>query len=73
MFDDTDEKDIKKVSGDVLQHTNLDQNEVLFVDLSKEQPGKIGLNPWRLKRDERIEMIASRIKNNIKDKCKKEA
>ena len=73
MFDDTDQKDIKKVSGDVLQHANLDQNEVLFVDLPKEQPGKIGLNPWRLKRDGRIEMIASRIKNNIKDKHKKKA
>ena len=30
--------------------------------LPKEQPGKIGVNPWRLKRDGRIEMTASRIK-----------
>ena len=36
---------LKKVYEDVLQDTNLDQNEVLFVDLPKEQPGKIGLNP----------------------------
>ena len=44
LFDDNDQKDIK-VLEDVLQDTNLDQNEVLLVDLAKEQPGKIGLNP----------------------------
>ena len=46
----------KKVSGDDLQDTNLDQNEVLFVDVPKEQPGKIGLNPWRLKQGGCIEI-----------------
>ena len=35
MSDDTDQNDIKKVSEDVFQNTN-DQNEVLFVDLPKE-------------------------------------
>ena len=54
LFDDTDQKDIKKVSEDILQDTIFDQNKVLFVDLSKEQLGKIGLDPWRLKRDGRI-------------------
>ena len=39
------DNDQKKVYEDVLQDTNLDQNEVLFVDLPKEQPGKISLNP----------------------------
>ena len=61
MFDDTGQKD-KKVFEDVLHDTNLDHCEILSVDLPKEQPGKIGVNPWRLKRDGRIEMTASRIK-----------
>ena len=52
----------KKVFEDVLHDTNLDHCEILSVDLPKEQPGKIGVNPWRLKRDGRIEMTASRIK-----------
>ena len=54
LFDDTDQKYIKKVSEDILQDIIFDQNEVLFVDLSKEQLGKIVLDPWRLKRDGRI-------------------
>ena len=33
LFDGTDQKEIKKVSEDVLQNTNLDQNELLFVHL----------------------------------------
>ena len=61
MFDDTGQKD-KKVFEDVLHDTNLDHCEILSVDFPKEQPGKIGVNPWRLKRDGRIEMTASRIK-----------
>ena len=31
LFDDTDQKDLKKISEDVFQDTNLDQNEALFV------------------------------------------
>ena len=61
MFDDTGQKD-KKVFEDVLHDTNLDHCEILSVVFAKEQPGKIGVNPWRLKRDGRIEMTASRIK-----------
>ena len=61
MFDDTGQKD-KKVFDDVLHDTNLDHCEILSVDFLKEQPGKVGVNPWRLKRDGRIEMTASRIK-----------
>ena len=33
LFDGTDQKEIKNVSEDVLQNTNLDQNELLFVHL----------------------------------------
>ena len=73
LFADTDQKDIKKVSEDDLQDINLDQNEVLFVDLLKEQPGKIGLNPWRLKEGGCIEMTANSIKKNIKGGDKKAA
>ena len=32
LFDDTDQKEIKAISEDVLQDTNLDQDEALFVD-----------------------------------------
>ena len=59
----------KKVFEDVLHDTNLDHCEILSVDLPKEQPGKIGVNPWRLKRDGRIEMTASRIKKKKKSKA----
>ena len=41
LFDDTDQKVIKKVSEDVLQDMNIDQNEVLFVDLPEEWPEKV--------------------------------
>ena len=41
LFDDTGQKDIKKFSEDVLPDTNLDQNEVLFVDLPVEWPEKV--------------------------------
>ena len=52
----------------------MDHCEILSVDFPKEQPGKIGVNPWRLKRDGRIEMTASRIKKKkIKGRDKKEA
>ena len=71
LFADTDQKDIKKVSEDDLQDINLDQNEVLFVDLLKEQPGKVGFNPWRLKEGGCIEMTANSIKKNIKGGDKK--
>ena len=73
LFADTDQKDIKKVSEDDLQDINLDQNEVLFVDLLKEQPGKVGFNPWRLKEGGCIEMTANSIKKNIKGGDKKAA
>ena len=33
LFDDTDQKDIKKVFEDVLHDTNLDHYEILSVDL----------------------------------------
>ena len=49
LFDNTDQKEIKKVSEDVLQDTNLDQNDVLFKDLPITTPGKIGCNPCKLK------------------------
>ena len=54
LFDNTDQKEIKKVSEDVLQDTNLDQNDVLFKDLPKATPGKIGCNPCKLKRKPRF-------------------
>ena len=66
-------KKTKKFSEDILQDTNLDQNEVLFVGLPKEQPGKSGLNPGRLKQDGRIEMTGNRIEKNIKGRDKKGA
>ena len=38
---DTDQKEIKKVSEDVLQDMNIDQNEALFVDLTVEWLEKV--------------------------------
>ena len=38
---DTDQKEIKKVSEDVLQDMNIDQNKALFVDLSVEWLEKV--------------------------------
>ena len=52
LFDDTDKKDIKIISEDILQETNIDQNEVLFEDFPEELPSRnttIGFNPYRLK------------------------
>ena len=65
MFDHTNKKDIKIISDDVLQDTNIDQNEVLFEDLSEELPSKntkISFNHYRLKRNECLEMAAKTIK-----------
>ena len=65
MFDHTNKKDIKIISDNVLQDTNIDQNEVLFEDLSEELPSKntkISFNHYRLKRNECLEMAAKTIK-----------
>ena len=73
LFDGNDKKDIKIISDNVLQYTNIDQNGVLFEDLPEELPSKnskIGFNPYRVKPNERLEMAAKRIKKNIKGKQK---
>ena len=41
LFDDTNQKEIKQVSENVLQDMNMDQNEALFVDLPEEWPEKV--------------------------------
>ena len=45
LFDDTDQKDIKKVFEDVSQNTNLDPNEPLFVDLPEDWLEKVKIAP----------------------------
>ena len=66
LFDDTNQKDIKKISEDVVQNTNLDQNEAFFVDLLKEQPEKVKITTKKIP----PKMAANRIKKNIKGKDK---
>ena len=65
LFDDTDQKDIKKISEDVFPDTNLDQNEALFVDLPKEWPEKVKITPQKITPNARLEMATNRIKKNI--------
>ena len=38
LFDDTNQKEIIKVSEDILQNMNIDQNEALFLYLPEEWP-----------------------------------
>ena len=45
LFDDTDQNNIKKISEDVLQHTNIDQSEPLFVNLPEEWAEKVKITP----------------------------
>ena len=45
LFDDTDQKDIKKVFEDVSQNSNLDPNEPLFVDLPEDWLEKVKIAP----------------------------
>ena len=70
MFDDTDQKEIKEISEDVLQDTNLDQNEVVFVDLPEEWPEKVKITPKKITLNARSDVTANRIKKNIKGKDK---
>ena len=65
MFDDTDQKDIKKISEDVLQDRNLDQNEVLFADLPEEWPEKVNITPQKINPNASLERAANRIKKKI--------
>ena len=65
LFDDTDQKDIKKISKDVSPDTNLDQNEALFVDLPKELPEKVKITPQKITPNARLEMATNRIKKTI--------
>ena len=62
LFDDTDQKDIQKISEDVLQDTNLDQNEAFFVDLLKEWPEKNKITTKKSTPNARLEMAVNRIK-----------
>ena len=70
MFDDTDQKEIKEISEDVLQDTNLDQNEVVFVDLPEEWPEKVKITPQKITLNARLDVTENRIKKNIKGKDK---
>ena len=45
LFEDTDQKEIKKVSEDVLQDMNIDQNKPLFVDLPEEWCEEVEIAP----------------------------
>ena len=65
LFDDTDQKDIKKISEDVFPDTNLDHNEALFVDLPKKLPEKVKITPQKITPNARLEMATNRIKKNI--------
>ena len=65
LFDDTDQKEIKKISEDVLQDTNLDQDEALFVDLPEEWPEKVKITAKKISPNARLEMVANRIKKKI--------
>ena len=62
LFDDTDQKEIKKISEDVLQDTNLDQDEALFVDLPEEWPEKVKITPQKTTPNASLERAANRIK-----------
>ena len=61
LFDDTDQKDIKTFSEDVLQDTNLDQNEALFVDLPEEWPEKVKITPNKTTPNANLERAANKI------------
>ena len=61
LFDDTDQKDIKTFSEDVLQDTNLDQNEALFVDLPEEWPEKVKITPNKITPNANLERAANKI------------
>ena len=70
LFDDTDQKEIKKISEDVLQDTNLDQDEALFVDLPEEWPEKVKITPQKITLNARLDVTENIIKKNIKGKDK---
>ena len=70
MFDDTDQKEIKEISEDLLQDTNLDQNEVVFVDLPEEWPEKVKITPQKITLNARLDVTENIIKKNIKGKDK---
>ena len=61
LFDDTNQKEIKKISKDVLQDTNLDQDEILFLDLPEEWPEKVKITPPKITPNARLEMATNRI------------
>ena len=61
LFDDTDQKETKKISEDVLQDTNSDQDEVLFLDLPEEWPEKVKITRQKITPNARLEMAANRI------------
>ena len=71
LFDDTDQKDIKKISEDVLQDTSLDQNEVLFVDLPEEWPEKVKIIPSKITPNASLERAGNKLKKNIEGKDKR--
>ena len=61
LFDNTDQTEINKVSEDVLQDTNIDQNKALFVDLPEEWPEKVKITPRKITPNARLEVPANRI------------
>ena len=71
LFDDTDQKDIKEISEDVLQDTSLDQNEVLFVDLPEEWPEKVKVIPQKITPNASLERAGNKLKKNIEGKDKR--
>ena len=65
LFDNTDQTEIKKVSEDVLQDTNIDQNKALFVDLPEEWPEKVKTTPRKITPNAHLEVAANRIFKKI--------
>ena len=63
LFDNTDNKDIKIVADNILGGIKTEEEEIM-PELSPPviTPGNISLNPYRLKRTNRLESAAARIK-----------
>ena len=63
LFDNIDNKDIKIVADNILGGVKTKQQEIMSELLPPvNTPGNIGLNPYRLKRTNRLESAAAQIK-----------
>ena len=63
LFDNTDNKDIKIVADNILGGIKTEEEEIMpELPPPVITPGNISLNPYRLKRTNRLESAAARIK-----------